>query len=47
MKAEERSKTNMTVHGQFSGDSIGVVETCCNEANSVGKASSSSYVTSR
>jgi hypothetical protein len=36
-KAEERSKTIVTIDGQLSGDSIGIVETCCYQAQSDGK----------
>lgn len=36
-KTEERSRTVVTVDGQLSGDSIDVVETCCNQAESGGK----------
>lgn len=36
-KIEERRKTVVTVDGQLSGDSIDVVETCCNQAESGGK----------
>lgn len=37
-KAEEPSLTIITVDGQLSGDSIAVVETCCDLAISTGKA---------
>jgi ABC-type transporter Mla MlaB component len=37
-KAEEPSSTVVTVDGQLSGDSIAVVETCCDQAISTGKA---------
>lgn len=36
-KAEERSRTIVTVDGQLSGDYIEVVETCCDQAISTGK----------
>jgi hypothetical protein len=36
-KTEERSRTIVTVDGQLSGDSIEVVETCCNQAELDGK----------
>ena len=36
-KTEERAKTIVTVDGQLSGDSIDVVETCCNQAGLAGK----------
>lgn len=36
-KTEEQSGTIVTVDGQLSGDSIAVVETCCNQAKSNGK----------
>jgi len=36
-KAEERSKTILTIDGQLSGESIATVETCCNQACSDGK----------
>jgi ABC-type transporter Mla MlaB component len=36
-KAEERSRTIVTIDGQLSGDYIAVVETCCNQALSTGK----------
>ena len=35
-KVEERSRTTVTIDGQLSGDSISVVETCCNQALSAG-----------
>jgi hypothetical protein len=35
-KTEEPSRTVVTIDGQLSGDSIGVVETCCKEAESDG-----------
>lgn len=37
-KAEEPSRTVVTIDGQLSGDSIAVVETCCDQAISIGKA---------
>ena len=37
-KAEEPSLTIITVDGQLAGDSIAVVETCCDLAISTGKA---------
>lgn len=36
-KAEERSRTIITLDGQLSGDYIEVVETCCDQAISTGK----------
>jgi len=36
-KTEKRSRTVVTIDGQLSGDSVGVVETCCNQAKSNGK----------
>jgi hypothetical protein len=36
-KAEERSRTIITIDGQLSGDSIEVVETWCDQAISAGK----------
>lgn len=36
-KAEERSRTIITVDGQLSGDQIEVVETCCDQEISAGK----------
>jgi hypothetical protein len=36
-KTEEPSKTVVTIDGQLSGESVGLVETCCNEAESDGK----------
>jgi len=36
-KTEKRSRTLVTVDGQLAGDSVGVVETCCNPAESNGK----------
>src|SRR4051794_13301228 len=36
-KTEEQSKTIITIDGQLSGDSIGVVETSCNQASSGGR----------
>ncbi len=35
-KAEERSRTILTVDGQLSGDSIAAVETCCDQAGASG-----------
>jgi hypothetical protein len=35
-KAEELSRTVVTVDGQLSGDTIAIVETCCNQAKSNG-----------
>lgn len=35
-KKEERSRTTVTLDGQLSSDSVGVVETFCNQAKSVG-----------
>jgi ABC-type transporter Mla MlaB component len=37
-KAEEPSRTVITVDGQLAGDSIAVVETCCDLAISTGRA---------
>jgi hypothetical protein len=37
-KSEEPSLTIITVDGQLAGDSIAVVETCCDLAISAGKA---------
>jgi ABC-type transporter Mla MlaB component len=37
-KAEELSRTVVTIDGQLSGDTIAVVETCCDQAMSAGKA---------
>jgi ABC-type transporter Mla MlaB component len=37
-KAEEPSRTIITIDGQLSGDYIAVVETCCDQAISAGKA---------
>jgi len=37
-RTEEPSGTLLTVDGQLSGDSIDVVETCCTQARSAGKA---------
>jgi hypothetical protein len=36
-KAEERSRTIITIDGQLSGDQTEVVETCCDQAISTGK----------
>jgi hypothetical protein len=36
-KAEERSRTIVTIDGQLAGDSIEVVKTCCDQAISTGK----------
>lgn len=36
-KSEKRSRTIVTIDGQLSGDSISVVEICCDQANSSGK----------
>ena len=36
-KTEEQSRTIITIDGQLSGDSITVVEACCNQAKSNGK----------
>lgn len=36
-KTEEPSKTVVTIDGQLSGESVGLVETCCKEAQSEGK----------
>ena len=36
-KTEEQSRTIITIDGQLSGDSIAVVEACCNQAKSNGK----------
>ena len=36
-KAEEPSGTIVTIDGQLSGDTIAVVETCCDQALSTGK----------
>jgi ABC-type transporter Mla MlaB component len=36
-KAEEKSRTVLTVDGQLSGDSVAVVETCCEQAMTSGK----------
>ena len=37
-KAEQPSCTTVTIDGQLSSDTIAVVETCCNQAISAGKA---------
>ncbi len=36
-KAEDRSKTILTIDGQLSGDSVAAVESCCNQAGSDGR----------
>ena len=36
-ETEKQSRTVVTVDGYLSGDSIKVVETCCNQAKSTGK----------
>lgn len=36
-KAEERSRTTITIDGELSGDHTEVVETCCDQAIAVGK----------
>jgi len=36
-KAEDRSKTILTIDGQLSGDSVAAVETCCNQAGLDGR----------
>ena len=36
-KTEEQSHTIITIDGQLSGDSVAVVETCCNQAKANGK----------
>ena len=36
-RTEERSRTRITVDGELSADSIGVVETCCSQAEWDGK----------
>jgi hypothetical protein len=36
-KTEEPSRTVVTIDGQLSGESVGLVETCCKEAESDGK----------
>lgn len=36
-KTEEQSHTIVTIDGELSGDSIAVVEACCNQAKSNGK----------
>jgi ABC-type transporter Mla MlaB component len=36
-KAEEPSRTTLTIDGQLSADSIAAVETCCNQARSNGR----------
>jgi hypothetical protein len=37
IRTEERSRTIITIDGQLSGDFVGVVETCCTQAESDGK----------
>jgi hypothetical protein len=37
-KAEEQLVTTLTIDGQLSGDAIEIVETCCDQAISTGKA---------
>ncbi len=37
MKTEECSRTTITIDGQLSGDSIGLVETCCRQAATNGR----------
>jgi ABC-type transporter Mla MlaB component len=36
-KADEPSRTTLTIDGQLSADSIAAVETCCSQAGSSGK----------
>ena len=36
-KAEELSRTVVTIDGQLSGDTIAIVETCCDQAKSNGR----------
>ncbi len=36
-KTDEQSQTVVTVDGQLTGDSLALVETCCNQAKSNGK----------
>ena len=36
-KTDEQSQTVVTVDGQLTGDSLVLVETCCNQAQSKGK----------
>lgn len=36
-KAEDRSKTILTIDGQLSGESVAAVETCCTQAGSDGR----------
>ena len=36
-KIEQRSRTTLTVDGQLSSDAIGIVETCCSQAETGGK----------
>ena len=36
-KTKEPSKTVVTIDAQLSGESVGLVETCCKEAESDGK----------
>jgi ABC-type transporter Mla MlaB component len=37
-KTEEESRTLIAVDGELAGDSIGAVQTCCDEAMKAGKA---------
>jgi len=37
IKTVERSSTIITIDGQLSADSVGVIETCCSQAGSEGK----------
>lgn len=36
-RADEPSRTTVTIDGQLSGDTIAIVETCCNQAKSNGR----------
>ncbi len=36
-KTDERSHTTVTIDGQLSADSIGLVETCCSQAEDDGR----------
>ena len=36
-RADELSRTVVTIDGQLSGDTIAIVETCCNQAKSNGR----------
>ena len=36
-RADELSRAVVTIDGQLSGDTIAIVETCCNQAKSNGK----------